>query len=217
MKEKKDIEIYLSCMEEIKGRLFWIDFILKDNKIDKRVIAESIILQLRKTLELIAFAAIIPNKNEYKEYRLAADEPKDFRKDYNGRKIIEMLKKINPYFYPRPSQLVLKNNGIKHLELFPGDYLTTGKYSLIYDKCGKFLHADNPWDDKKFYDEFISQMPKYLVLIHNLLSLHCIIIMYKETTTAWIIELGDINNSSKVITSFANGPVFIDKNYYGKV
>ena len=173
----ESIKIYLNCIEEIKSRLLGIDYFLKNTFLNEKITIECSILQLRKVLELISLAAIAPNKTKYKEFRLSADEQKDFRKDYNGRKILEMLKKINPYFYPGPlMQPIINSNGTKHLDAFTGDYLSMKIYASIYDKCGKLLHADNPWDDKKSYKEFggkipniINQIKIYLIYIALLL------------------------------------------------
>lgn len=211
----ESIKIYLNCIEEIKSRLLGIDYFLKNTFLNEKITIECSILQLRKVLELILLAAIAPNKTKYKEFRLAADEQKDFRKDYNGRKILEMLKKINPYFYPRPlMQPIINSNGTKHLDAFTGDYLSMKIYASIYDKCGKLLHADNPWDDKKSYKEFWDKIPNIINQIKNLLNLHSIIIMHNKKTICWIIELGDKNNLAKGHIANADGLVFIDNNYY---
>lgn len=211
----ESIKIYLNCIEEIKSRLLGIDYFLKNTFLNEKITTECSILQLRKVLELISLAAIAPNKTKYKEFRLYADEQKDFRKDYNGRKILEMLKKINPYFYPRPlMQPTINSNGTKHFAAFTGDYLSMKIYASIYDKCGKLLHADNPWDDKKSYKEFWDKIPNIINQIKNLLNLHSIVIMQNKKTICWIIELGDKNNFAKGQIAHADDLVFIGNNYY---
>ena len=64
-----DEERYAKVMEEAKGRLFLVgEFI--DNKTttgSDTTDIEFICLQLRKIMELIALASIVPNQEKYKE------------------------------------------------------------------------------------------------------------------------------------------------------
>ena len=66
--------IYIQNIEQALSRLKvtkeFLEIYLNSSK---QAYLESAILQLRKTLELLAFAAIAPNKTEYAKFRLKAE------------------------------------------------------------------------------------------------------------------------------------------------
>jgi hypothetical protein len=57
---------------------------------------ESSGLQFRKIFELIAFASLAANRNEY------SASYKDFAKHWKAAKLVRNLRRINPNFYPQP-------------------------------------------------------------------------------------------------------------------
>ena len=76
------------------------DFLSAYNSSNDVFSLESAILQMRKALEAVAFAAVAPNKYQYAEYRAQAEKNSDFTKDFNARSILQFLGKINADFYP---------------------------------------------------------------------------------------------------------------------
>lgn len=88
--------IYIQNIEQALSRLKvtkeFLEIYLNSSK---QAYLESAILQLRKTLELLAFAAIAPNKTEYAKFRLKAESRNDYRKDYKASTIVKILKNIN--------------------------------------------------------------------------------------------------------------------------
>ena len=61
---------------------------------------EAAVLQMRKSLECLAYAAIAPNKEEYAKFRAGADSRPDYTKDFHAGRILQALKNVNPDFYP---------------------------------------------------------------------------------------------------------------------
>ena len=91
---------YADCMEEIKKRKVVVDGFLSGtcHTMYVQTTAESICLQIRKILELIALASLAANSAEYERYS------RNFRRDWNGKRILETLEKANPRFYPQPTK-----------------------------------------------------------------------------------------------------------------
>ena len=96
MSEAQLQKIYLGKMEECLERLMACEEFLESYKESESVyFLEAAILQMRKSLECVAYAAIAPNKKEYKEFRAKADRQSDYTRDFHAGKILEMLSKIN--------------------------------------------------------------------------------------------------------------------------
>lgn len=212
---QKALSIYVECMEEAKHRLAAAERYAAGATTQPRLDTESACLQLRKTLELVAYAAIAPHKSKYEQWRAAAPKkPGDFRKDFNGREILASLTAINPYSYPRPLAPRVKTTNGWHYPPFPGEYFSKKRYERVYDRCSALLHADNPWGNKKFYQEFQRNIPRYIALIRALLNVHSVIIQHNHGSSALVIEIGDLTTKAKGYISYAEGASFISDDYY---
>lgn len=167
---------------------------------------ENAILHLRKVLECIAYASIAPNRKAYSDLRARAEKPADFRKDYNGSKILKQLSLINKDFYPialeKPKQVAPHN---WHFERKEKDFLTKKQFESVYDRLGKYLHADNPWADDKGYINLPKELPIIYNGIRNLLSLHFTVIRDGRFGGVWVVELGDLRIPARAMTAIANG------------
>lgn len=162
---------YLSCMEEIKKRNRVIQGIIQKEWHAGFLAstAECLALQFRKTLELIALASLVANREKYAEQR------ENFRRDWNADRIMTVLEKVNPKFYPEPSSPEPSaSDSIADYELKPlSMYLTKDDYKILLDKCGDLLHATNPYDSKETeYKQFIDEAPVWLIKIMALLNHH---------------------------------------------
>lgn len=89
-----EAEIYADYMTGARMRIDEIGRILAVADMPEFARNELIFLQLRKSLELIAFASLAANKDAY-----AAVFP-TFAEDWKAKRILEKIEKINPYFYP---------------------------------------------------------------------------------------------------------------------
>jgi len=205
--------IYLRCIEEAKHRLVFVERFTSGVSNQARVDTEAACLQMRKALELIAYAAIAPHKTQYEAWRKNAVKNTDFRRDYNGRKILHSLATINPYSYPKALIATLRE-GTRHYDSFKGPYLTKKLYEEVYDMCGKLLHADNPWGVDKPYDEFRQRIPEYVNLTRALLNVHGIMIQHETGTAAWVIEFGDLDTKAKGHIGQGQPGIHVPKDYY---
>jgi hypothetical protein len=130
---------------------------------------ESICLQIRKILELIAFGSLIANKPAY------AKAYSDFAKTWNAELLLRDLSRINANFYPRaifevPSAIPGVVNDFKDRE----DALTEADFVKIYKKCGAIMHASNPYGSIVDIDYYKSQVSDWVNKIVNLLDSHVI-------------------------------------------
>ena len=208
------LKIYLRCVEEAKHRLAIAERFASGVLGHVRVDTESACLQLRKAFELVAYAAIAPHKTKYQTWRGQVKKNKDFRRDFNGRKILQSLSKINQYSYPRPLMPPVFRDGAWHYELYTGEYLTKKRYGKIYDTCGKLLHADNPWGNDKPYEQFLKKVPECVGLTRALLNIHSIIIQHESGIAAWVVELGDSETKAKGHIGHGDVGLDVSEDYY---
>lgn len=207
MNTSNAISIYLSKMEEVKRRLAFSEQQLSEyDKTNDLHYLENSLLHLRKALESIAYASIAPNKKAYSDLRARAEKPADFKKDYNGSKILKQLALVNKDFYPRPLEKpkqVAPNNW--HFDRKEKNILTKKRFERVYDRLGKFLHSDNPWDNDKGYKNLAKELPIIYIELRNLLSWHFTAIRDEKFGGVWVIEFGNIGTPARVITGQAKG------------
>ncbi|MXX22389.1 MAG: hypothetical protein F4Y02_17665 [Chloroflexi bacterium] len=133
---------YAACMEEIKKRIRVVDAFQNGsrNALYLKTTVESIYLQFRMILELIAMASLSASPEYMARYER-------FRRHYNGKRIFKDLEKVNPDFYPRPTRQVVDADSGKVVEVVDvqSGFLTKDQYVELYDICGDLLHAENPY------------------------------------------------------------------------
>ena len=167
MHKSRDRRKYLSLLWEVSKRLEVLHAFI-DKKIDNiylQVSVESEALQIRKILELIAYASLISHKEAYEEAR------NNFSRDWHAKRIIKQLESINPNFYPIPIKDVERGG-----RLTPrGGYLTKLQFENLYDRCGSILHSKNPFlKVSQRSISFHNKVPEYVDRIENLLTKHSI-------------------------------------------
>lgn len=193
-------EKYLGCMREIKHRTAVIQGFLRGNWHAGYVAstAECIALQFRKTLELIALASLVANREEYAKQRA------NFSKAWNAKMIVKELKEVNSRFYPEPTKPErLKPEDLADYDLRPvADHLTLDNYITLLDKCNAMLHAANPYStNQPPYEQFINQAPKWLRKTIALLNHHHIHPL--DTNLMFIVQMGR-SDQQVSLTAFVN-------------
>ncbi|MCD8566706.1 MAG: hypothetical protein LRY36_02120 [Alphaproteobacteria bacterium] len=209
MKQELNLQdIYLNQMIEVRDRLNATQYFMDIySKTGSHIEFDCAILQFRKALEATAYASISPNKDKYRAFRQKSEKSQDFTKDFNATKIFQYLRQINEDFYPVPLTPAIKqSDNTWHFGRKENGFLTKNKFEKIYDRLGKFLHADNPWDSNKqrqnISKDIIAAMPELSIL----LELHATFIRAKNYSSAWIVELPqDENIKPKIITAMASG------------
>jgi len=162
---------YLRCMDEITRRSSFIkDFYdVSLNRFPVPVVAETIGLQMRKVLELIAKASLVAHRAVWEEASLW------FRRDWHAKEILRRVERANPGFYPRPirESEVYDDGPIKAAwEDVPEDrYLTRGRFVDAYDAIGAMMHAQPP-DHNVDYGGFLEKANEWDDQIHELLGMH---------------------------------------------
>ena len=192
-------EKYLGCMREIKHRT---DVIQRFLRLEIHAgylasTAECIALQFRKTLELIALASLVANREEYAKQRA------NFRTDWNAKRIVDTLESVNPKFYPAPTKPVrLTDEDFADYDLHPvSEYLTLDDYIVLFDKCSDLLHAANPYSESQPpYERFMHEAPVWLRKTMALLNHHHIYPL--DTDMMFVVQMGRADQNVS-LTPFA--------------
>ena len=168
-----NMEKYCDVMEEIKKRISVIDYYLRGaHAVYMPPTVESVGLQLRKVLELIAFASLVANRDSY-----AAAYAK-FASHWHAGRMLADLEQVNPDFYPKPvveaplSESHANPNVLHQLRDRDPDYLSRGEFETAYGKCGALAHAENPYGSRIDYDYYLKQVPAWRNQVINLLNNH---------------------------------------------
>ena len=204
-------EIYLNKMTEVMRRLQACSSYIDKFKLDKSIISlESAILQLRKTMECMALSAIAPNHQAYSDYRSKADRNPDYRKDFNGTKIIKALRAINKDFYPNALKPPTRTGKEWHFERKSKGILTSKNFEALYDRLGKFLHADNPWGCKKEINNLAKDIPNRIAEIEELLKVHFTTIRTPSFNGVWVVEVPFYKSTPKILVGTADGDFIVN-------
>ena len=165
-----DIDKYCGIMEEIKRRMSVIEFFLsgKGHALYIPPTVESVCLQVRKILELIAFGSLAANKDLYSATYT------QFASHWHAGRLLRDLAKVNPDFYPKP---VIEVDAAdprirKKLENRQPDYLSKDDFVTAYDECGAVMHASNPYGTPIDYAEYQRKTLSWPQRIMNLLNCH---------------------------------------------
>jgi hypothetical protein len=180
-----DTSRYLRCMEEVRDRLKLVKSVTSRQLTTGREFAdvELVFVQLRKILELIAFASLTANKEKYSAAHAR------FATHWNAKRMLADLEKVNSDFYPMPlGKPQLQADGIKHFPEVSGKFLTKDEFILLYDRCGEILHARNPFTDKPPTIDVLYPVTQWVSLIHTLLDIH---LMHLVGGNKWVIFIPD--------------------------
>lgn len=162
---------YASVMKEIKLRVKVIDhFSLgTSNALYVPTTVESIYLQFRKILELVAFGSLIANKDIYSQVR------ESFAKDWNARLLTKDLCRVNPNYFPRAIH-EREPEGTEKGNVFIDrvDALTESEFVDLYERCGRILHADNPFGSKADWKRYQQDIMQWRQKLLSLLNSHTI-------------------------------------------
>ena len=125
-----DIQIYCDNMAVVKTRIEVVQGILSGHittgKDDCNT--ELIFLQLRKTLELIAFSSLSANKTAYSAVH------KKFASHWRAKAMLDALEKVNPDYYPLPLDAPQEvAPGKKHFPRLTDGYMTKEDFISLYD------------------------------------------------------------------------------------
>ena len=144
---------------------------------------ESICLQFRKILELIAFSSLIANKDRY------AAVHKNFESHWNAELLLKDLSRVNPDFFPKPiEERTSPIPGVVN-ELVPitDGYLTQEDFIFVYKKCGGMMHAVNPYGSRTGVHFFEKSIPAWREKLIRLLNCHEVHLV--DETGFWLVHM----------------------------
>ncbi len=164
--DEMNMKKYANIMKEIKLRINNLNENISNSRNDIIGI-EARYLQIRKVLELISLASLVANEDEFKKQRAKYD------KMYNARLILQDIKRINPNYYPQPIR-EYRNEGKNMWVNRKEGFLTEKEFIKLYEKCGKLMHAHNPFSAPIDYVKYQVDLPKWIGKIMVLLNSHTI-------------------------------------------
>jgi hypothetical protein len=184
-KYRTPIHLYAEQMLEIKRRTEVIQYFLAEggHALYQPTTTESVCLQFRKILELIAFSSLVANKDKYSAAH------KDFKSHWNAERLLNDLSRINPDFYPKPIEEKRSTTPgiVNDLLAITDDYMTQDDFVQIYKKCGGILHAANPYGTKTSNHYYEKSIPVWLNKLIRLLNCHKVHLV--EETGFWLIHM----------------------------
>lgn len=168
----KDLQLYCILMNEVKRRTLAITQILQGVSTTSYKVTniELMCLQIRKILELISMGSLVVNQEEFEAIG------KKYAQYWNARLILQDIERLNPDFYPIAIQEVpSKRPGVSNdLQIKTAGFLTRKDFIKVYEKCGKMMHASNPFGSQSDFDYYSSMIPEWEDLIIGLLNSHLI-------------------------------------------
>lgn len=170
-------------MQEIRDRLALVDAVGSHTMTTSVQIfdIELVYLQIRKCLELIAFASLIANKDKY------SSAYANFASHWKAKLMLECIEKLNPDFYPLPVEPPkVLDNGVKHLDLVPDGFLTRSEFVTLYEKSSEILHSRNPFTTKDPVVKLGYNTKEWVSRIKRLLKLH---VTHLVDGSVWIIDI----------------------------
>lgn len=188
----EDAQKYCSLMSEIKRRTAVIDGFSSGNihALYRATTVESVYLQFRKILELIALGSLIANKEVF------SNAYENLSKCWNAELIIKDIERINSDFYPCPIiQKVSCKPGIR-MDLLDrsNDYLTKEELIKLYKKCGAVMHSGNPYGSQIDYAYQEEMIPHWREKILNLLNSHTIRLI--NDPNLYLIQMGNTDEDA---------------------
>jgi hypothetical protein len=163
---------YIKCMEEVKRRVRAIDDILQGTTTTsfQYTNAEFVALQFRKIFELIILATLASHKHLFEGLA------RKLAKEWQISKVIAIVEKRNPRFFPHPVRRVpsadprLKDDLVDLNEGF----LTQDELVAAHGKIGNLMHANSPYQETSVVAAFEKEFPVWRTKMMELLNNHII-------------------------------------------
>lgn len=163
---------YKKCMEEIKRRQRAIDDVLQGQRTTsfKYTNIEFVALQFRKIFELIVLATLASHEHLFEGLI------RKFSKEWQVTKIVAIVRKKNPNFYPKPIDRVpTEKLGMKDEWVDVSDgFLTVGELIDAHGRIGNLMHANNPYKEETLLNKIEKQFPIWREKVIRLLNNHLI-------------------------------------------
>lgn len=180
-----EIQKYCDLMDEIKRRVAVVDFFFTGggHALYLPTTVESVALQMRKIMELIALGSLVANRERY------CEAFEKFATHWHAGRILRDVEKVNPDFYPKPVvEAPDADPRVKHqLKDRQPDYLSREQLEAAYEECGPIMHAENPYGSRVDYDHYRAKLPPWKTKVVNLLNNHVIRLVGEKGF--WLIHM----------------------------
>lgn len=170
-----NVQLYCDLMMEIRYRASAVANLQRPDaeRIPDFVRVESLVLQVRKIMELVALGSLVFNESAYK------NAYQSFEKHSHADRILRDLERVNPHFYPRPAkQSKSEIEGVDHhlaiADETDDSYMRKRDFSKVYEKCGGLLHAQNPFGSRRDYAYYETNIVVWMKKIEKLLNIHVV-------------------------------------------
>lgn len=199
MTEGPDYDTYIKCMEEIKRRQLAIDEILdgKKNTSFKYTNVEFAALQFRKIFELVVLATLASHQHFFDGLA------RKLAKEWQVTKVVAIVKKKNPAFYPEPIDRVPASQpGVKDewKEVTSG-FLTIDELIAAHGKIGGLMHANNPYREELLLSEIERHFPVWREKLIRLLNNH--LIRFPDDETVLYVGMQSVETGAVHTALFA--------------
>jgi len=161
---------YCASLDEIRARIRVV-LAVCDQKVTtgaENLDYEIVALNLRKTLEHIAFGSLTANQAAYRSAYQGIE------KVWRAKDLLEKLERIHADFYPKPLAPPTTTGTVPrhhHFEPLKVGFLTRSEFVELYDLCSKVLHSPNPFADHAAIN-FNMSVGDWTQRIRHLLSFH---------------------------------------------
>jgi hypothetical protein len=183
----REIDIYSEYMTGVRMRIDHINSTLASENMPQFAKTEMIFLQLRKALELVAFASLAANRDAYSGVHPT------FGEDWNAKRILKKIEKINAEFYPMalnaPEEIA---QGRKHFSRPLDDFMTKEEFVILYDTASEVLHTRNPFTDKEPTIQIKYTVPEWVARIQRLLTWHQVRLISGDLWVVCIPAKGEV-------------------------
>jgi hypothetical protein len=183
-----EIETYVKGMAELRQRLGVIQAIVggRIGTGSDAFNTESIFIQLRKVLELIAFGSLCANRAQYSQVHA------NFTQHWNAKRLLADLEKVNPRFYPEPlCEPRQMPDETKHFDRPVDGFMTRDEFVRLYDSSAEVLHIRNPFRAGDPTIRIGYSVDQWVVRIQRLLTWH---LMHLTDGGIWVVMIPATGN-----------------------
>lgn len=132
----EELALYAEQMTRVKARIDHAAGFLVPPHTYPRV--EAGLLQLRQALEAIMMSSLIAN-------RAAVDEVADALRHRKHDAVYKLVRRLNPNFWPQPSQQVVDPDGSIRMEAIEVGFVSESDYMPTWGQLSRWLHAPSPF------------------------------------------------------------------------
>lgn len=177
-------------MEEIKRRQHAIDDILSGKRATtfKYTNVEFVALQFRKIFELIVLATLASHKHLFEGLT------RKLSKEWQISRVIAIVEKKNPDFYPEPIDRVPSTTSAVKDDWKPitSGFLKLDDLTRAHGSIGNLMHANNPYREELLLEDIEKQFSSWRTQLIRLLDNH--LVKFPDNKTILYVGMQSVEN-----------------------